>query len=134
MGQRLKNPNKRQSNRMKSYVQTGTGKHKFKAKTVEAGRPPYGPVRVGVPDKTLGQHSRPGAKAKARATNRAHTKQARQALNRDLHRQVEEAGDPCSRCRDRTDSLMQYGRRRIGVCESCLEILNTDPEEATKYA
>lgn len=44
-------------------------------------------------DKTLGFHSRPGAKEKARAENRAHNKKARQNLKLLMHEQRNEASD-----------------------------------------
>lgn len=44
-------------------------------------------------DKTFGLPSRPGAKQKARDTNRAHVKKARQILKRQLNEQRSETSD-----------------------------------------
>ncbi len=44
-------------------------------------------------DKTLGFHSRPGAKEKARAENRAYNKKARQTLKLQMYERRDEASD-----------------------------------------
>ena len=87
--------------KMKTMLEAAGLPNQMKASTAFAGRPPIDRsttlfVRLDGSegkDKTLGLHSRPGAKQKARNTNRAHVKKARQILKRQLNEQRSETSD-----------------------------------------
>lgn len=77
---------------MKSYHRAATGRQKNKRSTNEdhAGRDSQLAYRgpTDPPDKTVHMTARPGAKQKIRCANRAINKKARQALKRDLTKQL----------------------------------------------